>query len=257
VPLPLAAPHVCAPRSAFRPLLHDPDLLVRQAIEFVHQGVDSDGYIARVGRGGRGVPRLALEQHHAGGGARRRRGEAIRPDLEVGGKDQAGEWTGWTNAVSSAAMFDLASGAPQVVGLLHDLSLPYPAGTPGAELLSCRPVLLERHGLEHLLADHPERQTELPAHWATIRRAVESPDIVSRDLTYKSRMGHWTVSLAAVVEGLPGRYMVVVISLAAPDVPGEHTYHQVITAHPARRGYFYRRDVIKPRWMETKTTAGD
>ncbi len=154
-----------------------------------------------------------------------------------------------------ALVIDFYDDRPQLVGYLASLQYLYEETCNGMACLTSKLVRLDVYAKRHIKEKHLDRTGILPRYSEYIRLAVERPNIVSRDLSYKDRMKHWTMTLVSRVVEEPGRYVVVVVSLAnAPGEP-ESEYHQVVTIYLARHKDFYARgpggeEVCKRRWLE-------
>ncbi len=148
------------------------------------------------------------------------------------------------------------------LGVCADLRYLYPGGEPGCDYVRSAEVVANPYGIQHITREHPERASLLAGEIMAIRRAVESPELVSRHLDYRTRAGHWSQAIAASALEQRAQYVVVVFSLA--NMPGEpeSEFHQMITLYPAKRRYFYGlseagSEVLKKRWLEvTKQKTG-
>ncbi len=154
---------------------------------------------------------------------------------------------------------DVKSPRPQTLGTSPDLGHLYPPGTPGREHVRAAKVVINKRGKGHITGEHPEREEWARENSDMIRRAFKNPEWVSSAPRFDSRSGHWRLELAVYAPGMTGTkrdHINLVLSLA--NLPGEKEskFHQVVTAHPAPRRYFYEKtpagDVLKPRWRRAK-----
>ena len=148
---------------------------------------------------------------------------------------------------------------PESLGVLPALTAVFPGGTEGLVYITSREVLFTEAVVAHVLAEHPERVRWIAGHKEDLRRAVQYPEFVSRELEYKERMGHWSLTIGACMGS--GGCVALAISLARMRGEPESDFHQVITAYPAKANYFFRTEqsgkrVLKPRWLEVKQKTG-
>lgn len=155
---------------------------------------------------------------------------------------------------------DVRSPRPQILGTAPDLRQLFPEGTPGREHVRAAKVVVNKRGKRHIVADHPERELWARENSDAIRAAIKKPQWVSSKPRFHPASGHYRLELGAHVPGMTGtkrEYVNVVLSLA--NLPGqkESRFHQLVTAHPAPRRYFYERtasgeEVLKARWRPTE-----
>jgi hypothetical protein len=117
------------------------------------------------------------------------------------------------------------------------------------------PVAGLEETLERLARHHPHLAGWLAENRALIETAIQSPQIVYRQLPYRSSVGHYLQMYAMSHPFQHNRYVVVTLSLA--NLPGEmgSAYHKLVRVFPARFDYFWTRNgdgvwQLKQKWMQ-------
>lgn len=152
----------------------------------------------------------------------------------------------------AANRIDFDASVPRRIADLPDHREWYAETEPGAACLRPLPVLFAVASAYHIRAHHAEREAWIAEIPDAIRRTVESPEIVYRQLEWKHEMGHWTQACAKRGEGGKGDFLVVVLSAARLE-GCEADAHQIVTIYPARASSLFTSDragrqVLKKRW---------
>lgn len=135
-----------------------------------------------------------------------------------------------------------------------DLRHLYPPSEAGHWYARSAPVADLEETLGRLALHNPHLAGWLAETRALIEAAIRAPQLVYRQLPYRSSVGHYLQMYAIPHPIRPHRYVAVTLSLA--NLPGEkgNAYHKLLRAFPARFDYFWRRDAqgkwqLKQRWM--------
>lgn len=168
---------------------------------------------------------------------------------------------GWTWQRDSGPS-TLATAQPALPGSTQrlysaDLRHLYPPAEAGHTYAGSAPVAEPEAALERLAKYHTHLAEWLSEHRADIEAAIRAPEIVYRQLPYRSSVGHYLQMYAIPHPRNRDRYVAVTLSLAS--LPGERgsTYHKLVRAFPARFDYFWSQDAhgewrLKERWMRTE-----
>ncbi|PWH16401.1 MAG: hypothetical protein DDG58_09575 [Ardenticatenia bacterium] len=152
---------------------------------------------------------------------------------------------GWRQNVPSAMAREIYSA---------DLRHMYPPSDAGHWYARSAPVVNLEETLKRLALYSPHLAGWLVETQTLIKAAIQTPQIVCRQLPYRSSVGHYRQVCAVLHPTEPYRYVTVTLSLA--NLPGEKgsAYHKLLRAFPARFDYFWRQDAqgkwqLKQRWM--------
>ncbi|MGC8877974.1 MAG: hypothetical protein ACP5R2_01970 [Anaerolineae bacterium] len=152
---------------------------------------------------------------------------------------------GWRQKASFAGAWEIYSA---------DLRYLYPPSDAGHWYARSAPVADLEETLKRLALYSSHLARWLAETRALIEVAVQNPQIVCRQLPYRSSVGHYLQVYAVPHPIRPHRYVTVTLSLA--NLPGEKgsAYHKLLRVFPARFDYFWRQDdqgkwQLKQKWM--------
>jgi hypothetical protein len=136
--------------------------------------------------------------------------------------------------VVSAAM-------PLMIGTLPDLRHLYPHNMPNRDLLAECQIAYTATSARHLTEHHPARIPWVERHTDIISQAIESPELVGRNLVYQPKFLQYRLELVCRIPYCTGKNNHVQVVISLPRTSGGNDA-EICTIYPARECRFYTID---------------
>lgn len=142
----------------------------------------------------------------------------------------------------------------QYVTDLGDIAGTYPVDNPGLRYVTKRPVIYNKYSASHLTDEqHRLRISWLESNQSNITRAIESPEIIERNLRLRSDGFYSSTQIVELQRqiGSERKFLAIAISLSK-NLTGIG-WHQITTIYPIKyRDLFFSTGEIKQKYVSIK-----